>query len=1296
MKISGIEKFDGTDFGYWRMQIEDYLYGKKLHLPLLGKKPEKMEEADWNLLDRQVLGVIRLTLSRSVAHNVSKEMTTAGLMTALSGMYEKPSANNKVYLIKRLFNLKMAEGTSVAQHLNDFNTITNQLSSVEIEFDDEIRALILLASLPNSWEAMRMAISNSAGKSKLKYVDIRDLILAEEVRRRDSGETSGSSSALNVDSRGRSQDRNLNKGRSKSTNRGKSKSRPGQQATCWNCGKAGHIKKNCKNPKKTENDSANVVTEEVQDALLLAVHSPVDDWILDSGASFHTSSHREIMQNYVAGDFGKVYLADGEALNVVGMGDIDIALPNKSKWTLQKVRHIPELKKNLISVGQLDDCGHSVVFSENSWKVTKGAMVLARGKKMGTLYSTTGLNNTIATTVAESTSDLWHCRLGHMSQKGMKELLSRGKLPELKSVDLGMCESCIMGKQKKVSFLKGGRTLRPEKLDLVHTDVWGPSPVASLGGSRYYVTFIDDHSRKVWVYFLKHKSEVFNVFKVWKAMVETETDLKLKCLRSDNGGEYNDAGFKEYCAAQGIRMEKTIPGTPQQNGVAERMNRTINERARSIRLHAGLPPTFWADAVSTAVYLLNRGPSVPLDCGLPEEAWSGKEVKFSHLKTFGCLSYVLVDSDDRSKLEAKSKKCYFIGYGDEAYGYRFWDDQGRKIIRSRNVIFNEKIVYKDKSSTVVEAAPQESEFVRLDDLPEATVQCRDVSDGESGSDAPTSIIPQSDPEPSTPTVAVRRSVRTIRPPERFSPTLNYILLTDDGEPQSYKETLQDENSSKWELAMKDEMDSLLGNQTWELTELPPGKKALHNKWVYRVKTEHDGSKRYKARLVVKGFQQKHGIDYSEIFSPVVKITTIRLVLSMVATEDLFLEQLDVKTAFLHGDLEEDIYMHQPEGFVVQGKEGSVCRLKKSLYGLKQAPRQWYKKFDSFMCSVGYIRCQADHCCYVRHFDNSYIILLLYVDDMLIAGASIDEINNLKKQMSEHFAMKDLGAAKQILGMRIVRDRVRGTLRLSQAEYVKKILSRFNMDKAKPVGTPLGSHFRLSKDQSPKSEEERDYMSKVPYASAIGSLMYAMVCTRPDIAHAVGVVSRYMSNPGKQHWEAVKWILRYLKGSSETCLCFSGESLEVKGYVDADLAGDTDSRKSTTGFVYTLGGTAVSWGSNLQKTVSLSTTEAEYIAISEAAKEMIWIQGFLEELGKKNQKGTLYSDSQSAIFLAKNPAFHSRTKHIQIRYHFIRSLLDDGQLLLEKICGSKNPADMLTKGVTLEKLKLCATSVGLLA
>ena len=374
--------------------------------------------------------------------------------------------------------------------------------------------------------------------------------------------------------------------------------------------------------------------------------------------------------------------------------------------------------------------------------------------------------------------------------------------------------------------------------------------------------------------------------------------------------------------------------------------------------------------------------------------------------------------------------------------------------------------------------------------------------------------------------------------------------------------------------MKDEMDSLLGNQTWEFTKLPVRKKALHNKWVYRIKNEHDGSKRYKARLVVKGFQQKEGIDFIEIFSPVMKMSTIRLILRMVATENLHLEQLNVKTAFLHGDLEEDLYMIQPKGFIIQGQENLVCKLRKSLYGLKQAPRQWYKKFDSFMYRIGFKRCEADHCCYVKSFDNSYIILLLYVDDMLIAGSSIEEINNPKMQLSKQFAMKDLGTAKQILGMRIIRDKANGTLKLSQSEYVKKVLNRFNMNEAKPVSTPLGSHFKLSKEQSPKTEEEMDHMSKVPYVSAIGNLMYAMVCTRPDIAHAMGVVSKFMSRPGKQYQEVVKWILRYLKGSSDTCLCFTSTNLKLEGYVDANFASDIDSRKITTGFVFTLGGTAI--------------------------------------------------------------------------------------------------------------------------
>jgi hypothetical protein len=393
----GIEKFNGTDFAYWKMQIEDILYGKDLHQPLLGEQPDDMYDSEWALLDRKALAVIRLSLSKSVAHNVVKEKTTMGLMAALSSMYEKPSANNKVHLMKKLFNLKMAEGTSVAHHLNEFNTITNQLSSVEIDFDDEIRVLIVLVSLPNSWEAVRMAVSNSAGKSKLSYEDVRDLILSEEVRRRDTGEASCSSATLNLETQGRGQDRNSGQGRSNSR-KGRSKSRFGQQLECWNYGKTGHFKKNCRElKKKIDNDATNVVaTEEVYDALLLSVESPLDSWVLDSGASFHTTPICEVLKNYVTGDFRKVYLADGTTLDVVGLGDVRIRVHSDSVWKLQKVRHVPELKKNLISVGQLDEEGHSIHFHGGKWKVSKGARILARGHKTGTLYMTTNSKDIVA------------------------------------------------------------------------------------------------------------------------------------------------------------------------------------------------------------------------------------------------------------------------------------------------------------------------------------------------------------------------------------------------------------------------------------------------------------------------------------------------------------------------------------------------------------------------------------------------------------------------------------------------------------------------------------------------------------------------------------------------------------------------------------------------------------------------------------------------------------------------------------------------------------------------------------
>ncbi|KAG9445072.1 hypothetical protein H6P81_016412 [Aristolochia fimbriata] len=1059
-KTGKIEKFDGSNYQWWRMQIEDHLYEKQLHLPLIGVKPAEMKADEWALLDRRALAVVWMSLTQSIAFNVSKEKTVKDLLTALAGVYEKSSASNRLFLLRKLVYLRMTEGTPIADHLNDFNKLWAQIEAVDLKFDDDVKALMFMCSLPESWDTVITSISN-ATKEKLKFDEVLSAILNQEMMKRSmvSNTSSTSDTALSVD-KGKGRDRGRNQSRgANNRDRSKSKGKSKGKFKCWVCDKEGHVKRDC--PERVKN-TANVVDgHEEKLCLLVYDEYKVENWYINSGASFHCTSHKEWFCDYIKGEFGHVIVRNGQKCKIEGRGIIHLKMNDGGKLILKEVRHIPDLQKNLISVNKLDQEGYKITFENSSWKVSRGTLTLIKGKAVGTLYPLCTKVDQIVSLAAEKDdkASLWHRRLG---------------------------------KQKQVSFNKDGRKKKSNRLDLVHTDVWGLAQGKSFGGNLYFVIFIDDYSRKTWIYTLKEKSNVFNMFKYWLARVENETGSRLKCLLSDNGGEFCNKEFDSYCAKRGIRRIKTVPRTPQQNGVAERMNRTILERARSMRIHAGLPLHLWGATVDTAVYLINRSPSSALDGRILEEAWAGKNVDYSFLKIFDCIAYAHIDREVRKKLDPKSTKCVFLGYG--------------------------------------------------------------------------------------------------------------------GEPESYDEAMADEAHLKWELAMKDEMLSLEENQTWELVKMPAKKKVLQNKWIFRVKQEAGGVQRYKARLVVKGFGQKEGIDFHDIFAPVVKMTSIRTILSIVAVKGLYLEQFDVKTTFLHGDLEEEIYMRLPAGFEVIGKES------------------WVKR------------------------------------------------NNF-------------------LGCKLPRDKKKKKLWLSQEGYVKKVLERFNMHESKAVTTTLGSQFKLSKEQGAKSDEEIAHMKTVPYASTIGSLMYAMVSTRPDIAHAVGVVSRFMKNLGKEHWEAVKWIFRYLKGTSDYCLCFGENNIDVKGFVDSNHAGDRDNGRSTSGYVFTIGGTAVSWVSKLQKVVALSSTEAEYVAATEASKEYIWLKSLMNELGFDNADCRLYIDSQSAIHLAKNSAFHSRTKHIHLRYHFIRTLLEEGQLKLEKD-GKKNSADMLTKPVEGQKLSLCSTMVNL--
>ncbi|KAG8503161.1 hypothetical protein CXB51_000952 [Gossypium anomalum] len=412
--------------------------------------------------------------------------------------------------------------------------------------------------------------------------------------------------------------------------------------------------------------------------------------------------------------------------------------------------------------------------------------------------------------------------------------------------------------------------------------------------------------------------------------------------------------------------------------------------------------------------------------------------------------------------------------------------------------------------------------------------------------------------------------------------------------------------------MKDEYKSMQDNKVWELVPLPKGAKPNGCKWIFKTKRDANGNvERYKAHLVAKGYAQKECIDFTETFSPVSSKDSFRIIMALVAHFDLELHQMDVKTAFLNGDIEETIYMVQPKNFESEDSKNMVCKLTKSIYGLKQASRQWYHKFHQIIVSFSFEMNIVDDCVYYKFSGSKYIFLVLYVDDILLAANDIGLLHETKRFLSKHFEMKDLGDASFILGIRIHRAQYRGILRLSKKRYIDKVLKRFGMQSYRPGDTPVPKGDKFSLIQCPKSNLEIQEMQKIPYASAIGSLMYAQVCMRLDIAYIVGMLGRNLSNPGIDHWIAAKRVIRYLQRIKNYMLTYKrSDLLEVIGYSDSNFAGYQDSRKSTLGYIYLLAGGVISWKSVKQTLIHMAT---KFVACYEASNHGIWLRNFVTGL-----------------------------------------------------------------------------------
>ncbi|KAK8926157.1 hypothetical protein KSP39_PZI018485 [Platanthera zijinensis] len=814
-------KLNGANYHQWHLLMEYLIYVKGWHAPIFEEMPKDTDPAKWKVEHWKLCEFIRRFAEPNVYNHVASINDAKDLWKTLETLYAKSTGINKLYLLKKLGEFRYREGSPILDHVNEFQGIIDRLTAMKVTFEDEVNALWLLKSLPDSWEMVRVSLINSSPQGIVSMEIAKSGILNEEVRRKSQG-TSGSSSRVDVlftETRGRARSKSRGRKEDRSQSRGKSKSRY-QNLECHYCHKKGHIKKFCyswKNDQKkngiaTEGKdeghmAATVSTEEddviiVGDDVTAALSCDDRCWIVESGASTHVSHNRELFATYTTHDCGVLRMGNGDTSKVLGRGDMHLKTSTGALLVLRDVRHVPDIRFNLISVGRLGDEGHLSVFGGDFWKLIRGSLVMARGYRDSGLYYMEGRPEAAqANSVRdEASTSLWHRRLAHISKKGLGCLAKKKLISDISDVHLERCDHCMAGKQNRVSFHSHTSTRKTEPLELVHTDVCGPLKVQTRGGALYFVTFIDDHSRKLWVYAIKTKDQVLDTFRRFHAEVERQSGKKLRCIRSDNEGEYIGL-FDEYCRDHDIRHEKTPPKTPQLNGVAERMNQTLMERIRCMLSESKLPGMFWGEALLTAAHVINLSPSSALQEDVPDRVWYGKDPSYSHLRVFGCKAFVHVPRDERSKLDSKTRQCIFLGYDYSGeFGYMFFDPVEKKLVRSRDAVFSEDQIVGDPEETceieVDSPTTAELPIVGDDDTEEAvepepaqgtdTLPDHDITtDGEPGAaEDIADDIPAPAPEP-----ALRRSDRARHPPARYS-TSEFILLTDAGEPESYVEAVE--------------------------------------------------------------------------------------------------------------------------------------------------------------------------------------------------------------------------------------------------------------------------------------------------------------------------------------------------------------------------------------------------------------------------------------------------------------------------------------------------------------------------
>ena len=1097
-------------------------------------------------------------------------------------------------------------------------------------------------------------------------------------------------------------------------------------------------------------------------------------FILDTGADVHCTWDRTLFIEYRPTNQMSIQFdiegISGKDMEVAGIGIVILkaVIDGEVKPVrLSEVWHVPDMNDNLISFGTLNEKGCDMDTRQGRWRLHTDDLTIFTGPILDRSLVVELQSTTIGTVLATHTTrpvswDQLHKRLAHCGMDTVKNAVKITTGVDAKKADLlqqrepkhDLCESCIMGKQTRTPSHEHHRKKRTERLPKGarwHCDIAGGGQIKlTIGGYRYVVALTDDTTDYTVIYMIKGRDELPRILKEHFAKMKSQ-GYTPAYIHGDNEIVASKECMSLYKEI-GIQYEPTAPYNPHQNGVAERGFRTHFDRVRSILHAAGMPQQFWGEALAYAVYTKNRLPTKAVDGMTPIEAWTGTKPNISHLRPFGCLAYHHKEPKGR-KLEYKSEKCRFVGYG-ASNQYRLWSIESRKIIISAHTRFDEQVTVVDDEEEYVDA---DWAFINVaKDVTAAGKQTGDELDsdssGEQNSPKPTNSStspttgnltnpsnPSNESQPD-PTDDQETNFRPINEGENDGAVVAGLSEdeedSEDSEPggrqlrkgtrKDYRElagkrtynkkvafvhsgthafirramgiipaklpiplnvydALNGPDKDKWMEAFQTELNHMKTQKVWDLLPIPPGVKPIPGRWVLSHKYGPTGEiLMYKARWVAKGFRQIWGKDYLLTFSAVVKSMSWRLMLAIMARDNLEAEVIDIISAFLEALLRQRIWVVQPHGFEEMGlnNEELACFLRKALYGLKQAPLEWYSTLRKVVELLGFKRMVKDHSVF-RHFEKN-ITIAIYVDDILIVAKEKSAISWLKEELKKHFRLKELGDVAHYLGMDITRDRRNRSVYITQTTYIKRLLEQMDMELCHEKGphTPMVKGVVLEKAPEGHSATE---VEQELYASLIGALQWIAQMTRFDILYAVSRLGSFTANPTTEHINGAKRVVKYLNSTINMGIRYGpveGQSGKLVGYTDASHSDVQETSRSTSGYVFQYWNGPISARSRRQNIVAVSSAESEYNAAHEAAREALFLGPLLEELGHASDDThpvTLRIDNQAAMRIANKPSDHDRTKHIRNHYHFVREMVTEtNELDLEWVPSKEQAADILTK------------------